>query len=166
MALQPFGHILSALAQKQNYSQLDRQQCYQLNDDELGRVQQIFMADFCSDSEGTKYIGKCYDQGYLIDPHTATCFKAAASLELKPIANIICATAEWTKFSPVVNAAIGGQPGVADIDALRAIASNANIDIPAMISQLFDQAIAHPTVIDKADIEGEIVDFLRQSSCE
>ena len=49
---------------------------------------------------------------------------------------------------------------MSDIDALKAIAAKAGIRIPAQIDALFGKEIAQKTVIDKEDIEQEILRFL------
>jgi len=53
-----------------------------------------------------------------------------------------------------------GDEGTQDIDALKSIAATANISIPPMIEGLFNKAIAQQTLIDKEDIEKEILDFI------
>jgi threonine synthase len=142
--------------------QLDSEKYYELTTDELSRLQAIFAADFCSDEEGLRYIRQVFDEaGYLMCPHTATCFKAFETCrEDKSIKTIAYSTAEWTKFSPVIAKALIGETFEHDIDALEMIAKKANIEIPAQIATLFDKEIAQKTVIDKQDIEKEILDFL------
>ncbi len=140
--------------------QLDQNKHYQLNSDELAKVQSIFVADFCSDNEGKQYIKDAFAKGYLIDPHTATCFKAYSSCCDKPLKTIVYSTAEWTKFSPVIANALTGETDVHDIDALKSIAKEAGIEIPAAISDLFEKKITQNTVIDKENIEAEILQFL------
>lgn len=95
-----------------------------------------------------------------MDPHTATCFKAYDTCRDKPLKTIVYSTAEWTKFSPVIANALTGEVDTRDIDALKSIAQEANIEIPAVISDLFDKDIAQGTIIDKQDIEKEILAFL------
>ena len=62
--------------------QLDENGCYQLDTKETTQLQEIFVADFCSDEEGMAYIRQAFDDGYLMDPHTATCLKSWNSLSL------------------------------------------------------------------------------------
>jgi threonine synthase len=94
-------------------------------------------------------------------PHTATCFKAYDTCrEDKSIKTIAYSTAEWTKFSPVIATVLTGKKVEHDKEALEIIAKKANIDIPAQIADLFDKEIAQKTVIDKQDIEKEILSFL------
>ena len=140
--------------------QLDDQGCYQLEADELAKIKGIFMADFSSDDEGMDYIRQAFDDGYLMDPHTATCFKSWESLSRKSLVTIIYSTAEWTKFSPVVNAAITGSMGRSDQQALKSIAHAANIKIPGVINALFDKPICHNLIIDKSNIEKEVIQFV------
>ena len=140
--------------------QLDTEKHYQLNDDELKKIQNIFAADFCNDNEGKKYIKDAFSKGYLMDPHTATCFKAYDTCRDKPLKTIVYSTAEWTKFSPVIANALTNEEDAHDIDALKSIAKNANIEIPKVISDLFEKEIAQATIIDKKNIEQEILSFL------
>ncbi len=140
--------------------QLDEQHYYQLNNDELSTLQSLFSADSCSDEEGKQLIRETFDNGYLMDPHTATCFKAADTCRSKPLKTIVYSTAEWTKFSPTIANALTGEQGVHDLDALKSIAKQANTKIPDMIESLFERPITQSTVIDKADITSEILAFL------
>jgi len=139
---------------------LDTKGVYALTSDELLRLQEIFVGDFCSDDEGKKYIKTTFDNGYLMDPHTATCFKAYESCATDDIATIIYSTAEWTKFSPVIANALTGEQDAEDIIALKSISKEAKVEIPGMINELFNKKIIHDRVIEKEDIEKEILEFL------
>lgn len=139
---------------------LTTQKSYQLSAEELAVLQRYFVADYCSDEEGRQYIKQAFSDGYLMDPHTATCFKAHDSCRDKPLKSVIYSTAEWTKFSPVIDNALTGNIDSHDIDALKSIAATANIQIPAVINALFDKPISQQTVIDKEQIETEILAFL------
>ena len=145
---------------KELMAQLDNEKHYALNDDELAQLQAIFAADYCDDEEGKRYIRETFEDGYLMDPHTATCFKAYETCRDKPLKTIVYSTAEWTKFSPVIANALTGEVDTHDIDALKSIAANARIEIPAMINELFEKEIAQTTIIEKDDIEKEILAFL------
>ena len=140
---------------------LDKDKFYQLTTEELAQVQSIFAADFCNDEETKIYIKQAYDLGYLMDPHTATCFKAHDTCrENKDLKSIIYSTAEWTKFSPVIANALTGEVDGQDIDALKSISETLGVAIPAPIKALFAKPIAQKTVINKQDIEAEILRFL------
>ncbi len=145
---------------KELMAQLDTDKRYQLTADELAEIQKVFSADFCTNEEGKEYIKQAFAGGYLMDPHTATCFKTYDTCRDKPLKTIVYSTAEWTKFSPTIANALTAEEGGNDSEALQAIASKANIAIPEMISSLFDKEITQNTVIDKQDIEKEILAFL------
>ena len=51
----------------------------------------------------------------------------------------------------------------ADKDALEEISSKYNATLPQSIKDLFHSKINHSLVIDKKDIEAEIVKFIRES---
>jgi threonine synthase len=95
-----------------------------------------------------------------MDPHTATCFKAYESCATKDIPTIVYSTAEWTKFSPVIANALTGEEDTQDIVALESISKTANVEIPSMINELFNKKIVHDSIIEKEDIEEEILKFL------
>ena len=141
-------------------SQLDSNKRYELTADELAKIQAIFSADFCTDEEGKKYLQQSFSDGYLMDPHTATCFKTYDNCRDKPLKTVFYSTAEWTKFSPTIAEALTGEKGSKDIDALKAIAAEANIEIPQVINNLFNKEISQKTVIEKQEIEKEILAFL------
>jgi len=145
---------------KELMQQLDDENHYQLSNEERAEFQKIFVANYCDDEDGKKYIKAAFSKGYLMDPHTATCFKAYETCRDKPLKTIVYSTAEWTKFSPVIANALTGEVDAHDIDALKSIAKEADIEIPAVISELFEKEITQKVVIDKADIEKEILDFL------
>ncbi len=146
---------------KQLMMQLDQEQHYQLTMQELEQIQAIFAADYATDEEGLAYIKQAFEEGYLMCPHTATCFKAYDSCrDDNSLKTIAYSTAEWTKFSPIIAKALTGEEVEHDIDALKLISEKAGVSIPQQISSLFDKKIAQQTVIDKQHIEQEIIKFL------
>lgn len=145
---------------KELMHELDTNKRYQLTETELLELQKTFTADYCTDEEGKKYIQNAFEGGYLMDPHTATCFKTYDTCRENSLKTIVYSTAEWTKFSPTIAEALTGESGNSDIDALKAIATKADIKIPDVINDLFSKTITQDVVIDKADIEKEILAFL------
>jgi len=153
--------LFGAERTKDLMKQLDNEKHYQLEADELAQIQQIFSADFCNDEEGKTYIKETFAKGYLMDPHTATCFKAYDSCrDNRSLKTIAYSTAEWTKFSPVIANALTGEVDAQDLDALKSIAKEAGIEIPAVIKALFSKEITQKVVIEKEQIEAEILSFL------
>lgn len=141
---------------------LDNDKHYTLTSEELAQIQAIFAADFATDTEVSAYIKQAFDAGYLMDPHTATCFKAYDTCRNnKSLKTVVYSTAEWTKFSPMIAAALSGEDGLDDSEALRRIAEKAQLSIPAKINALFTMPITQDTVIDKTEIEDAILSFLK-----
>jgi len=152
--------MFGAVRTKELMTELQEKNVYSLNEEELYTLQSVFSADFCSGDEGKRYIKDTFENGYLMDPHTATCFKANDTCATKSIKTIAYSTAEWTKFSPTIANALTGELDAHDIDALKSISKEAKVNIPAMINSLFTKEITQSTIINKEDIEKEILSFV------
>jgi threonine synthase len=140
--------------------QLDDAQHYALEADELAQLQQIFAADYCTDEEGKAYIQDAFNSGYLMDPHTATCFKAYETCRDQELFTIAYSTAEWTKFASTIASALTGEDEVNDQDALRSIAEESGITIPPVIEALFLRPLCQTTLVEKEQIEQEVLHFI------
>lgn len=146
---------------KELMGDLESKNFYELSATELLELQKSFDADFCNGEEGKKYIKDTfYNDGYLMDPHTATCMKSYETCSKKDVKSIIYSTAEWTKFSPVIANALTGEIDAEDIVALESISKEAKLEIPAMVKGLFSKPIVQKSIIEKEDIEKEILKFL------
>ncbi|MDY0117006.1 MAG: threonine synthase [Sulfurimonadaceae bacterium] len=146
---------------KELMEDLESKNMYELTLAELAQLRECFDADFATGEEGKAFIKECFeDNGYLMDPHTATCLKSYNTCSKDEIKTIVYSTAEWTKFSPVIANALTGEKNAKDIDALASIAKTANLKIPAMIEGLFKKPIVQSSVIEKENIEKEILNFL------
>ena len=140
---------------------LEENKFYELSDNELNKLQEYFDADWCSDEEGKEFIKETFEKyNYIIDPHTATCFKSYQTCANDGTKSIIYSTAEWTKFSPVIANALTGEVDTHDIDALKSISKTAKLPIPPMIKELFEKKITQTTIIEKDKIEDEILRFI------
>ena len=135
-----------------------------MTEEETKELQKYFSATFSDDNFGLKTIKEFLDSGYLMDPHTATCIKAYNDLTEKPLKTVIYSTAEWTKFSPtVLNALNENSIKYRDKEALDEISSKFKAYLPQSIKDLFSAKTIHNSIIDKADIEQEIIKFIRKS---
>lgn len=144
-------------------SQLDTDHCYELTENEHELLKKYFVADYCKDHEGQEIIKQEFKNGYLMDPHTATCFKAHSTRAKKDIPTIIYSTAEWTKFSSIIANTLTGRSDFHDIDALKYISESAGLEVPEMIAELFNKPITQKTIAEKQDIENEVLSFLKDS---
>ncbi len=146
---------------KELMDELSSKNCFRLSDNEKSKLQMEFSATFSDDAYGLNTIKTYLENGYLMDPHTATCIKAYETLMAKPLKNVIYSTAEWTKFSPsVLNALNSDDVKYKDIDALEVISHKYNVVVPQMVKNVFEAEILHTCEIDIKNLEEEIVKFL------
>ena len=149
---------------KELMENLNKNNIFTMTQDETKELQKYFSATFSNDSFGNTTIKEFLDSGYLMDPHTATCIKAYNDLREKPLKTVIYSTAEWTKFSPtVLNALKQDSQKYSDKEALEEISTKFGASLPKSIKNLFNAKINHSLVINKENIESEIIKFIRKS---
>jgi threonine synthase len=154
--------LYGAKRTKEFFDQLNEDKIFTMTKEETLKLQEYFSAINSDDEYGSKIIKNFLDEGYLMDPHTATCLKAYENLKQKDLKTVIYSTAEWTKFSPtVLNALHENSNSYADKEALEIISKEYNANLPESISKLFSSKINHDLVIKKDEIEEEIVKFIR-----
>ncbi len=156
--------LFGANRTKELMEDLNNNNIFKMSEKETEELQKYFSAINSDDTFGTTTIKEFLDNGYLMDPHTATCIKAYKELKEKPLKTVIYSTAEWTKFSPtVLNALNQNDEKYTDKEALEEISSKYNVTLHDSIKELFSMKINHSLVIDKENIEQEIVKFIRES---
>ena len=149
---------------KELMENLNKNNIFTMTQNETKELQKYFSATFSNDSFGNKTIKEFLDSGYLMDPHTATCIKAYNDLREKPLKTVIYSTAEWTKFSPtVLNALKQDSQKYSDKEALEEISTKFGATLPQSIKNLFSAKLNHSLVINKENIESEIIKFIRKS---
>ncbi len=149
---------------KELMEDLNNNNIFKMSENETKQLQTYFSAIYSDDTFGTQTIKDFLDNGYLMDPHTATCIKAYKELKEKPLKTVIYSTAEWTKFSPtVLNSLNQNEIKYSDKEALEEISSKYTATLPQSIKELFNAKINHSLVIEKENIEAEIVKFIRES---
>lgn len=154
--------LYGAKRTKEFFDKLNEDKIFTMTKEETLKLQEYFSAVNSDDKYGSKIIKDFLDDGYLMDPHTATCLKAYEDLKQKDLKTVIYSTAEWTKFSPtVLNALHENNISYADKEALETISKEYNANLPESISKLFSSKINHDSIINKEDIEQEIVKFIR-----
>ena len=148
-----------AVRTKELMDSLNNENHYELTVDELKEIQSDFTAVFMNDSESEAIIEGFLNDGYLMDPHTATCIKAYSEKREKMLPTVAYSTAEWTKFSPTIANAMGLDTKN-DKDALNGISTKYNAKIPDMIDNLFKKEVVHLKIVEKTDIMQEMLKFL------
>ena len=148
---------------KEMMENLNVNNIFEMTQGETAELQTYFAAINSDDAYGKSTIKSFMNDGYLMDPHTATCIKAYDNLRQKSLKTVIYSTAEWTKFSPtVLNAIRNDDNTYSDKEALETISDNYNQKLPNSIKELFNLPIKHDSVINKQDIEKEITKFIRE----
>lgn len=146
---------------KELMDDLNDKNCFNLDSNELSILREDFDATYCDDEYCKTTINKYLSDGYLMDPHTATCIKSYETIKEKDLKVVVYSTAEWTKFSPtVLNALKEDNEKYHDIEALNEIESKFNAKIPEVINEVFSKEIIHKTVINKEDIQKALKDFI------
>lgn len=85
------------------YNQLETQLHFQLEKLLVEKLQQDFVADWCSEVECLEAIGTTYStSGYILDPHTAVAKVVADKMQDKSCPVIIASTAHYSKFAPAI----------------------------------------------------------------
>ena len=156
--------LYGAKRTKEMMQDLNDKNIFQMSEKETKELQNYFSAINSDDTYGAKVVKEFLDANYLMDPHTATCIKAYENLKEKKLKTVIYSTAEWTKFSPtVLNALNENNTKYTDKEALEEISSKYNAVLPQSIKELFNSKINHSSIINKENIESEIVKFIRES---
>ena len=153
-------HKFGAERTKELMDDLATKNKFTMTNIEKEAIQADFSATYSEDDECEAYIAKYAKEGYIMDPHTATCMKSYEKDTPKDLKSIIYSTAEWTKFSPTVARALGQAEITEDTQALEWIKNNTNVTVPAMIDGLFDKEIKHTVIVEKEGIKGEMLTFL------
>ena len=147
---------------KELMDDLRERKFYKLSDDELESLREDFDAIYCDDEFAKERIKKYADKGYIMDPHTATTLSAYENLREEDIPAIACSTAQWTKFAPtMLNAIRGDKEAYSDEYALKEFSNALHVEIPKSINDLFGKRVIHNQIIDKKDIEKEILNFIK-----
>lgn len=156
--------LFGSIRTKELMEELNENNIFKMKEEETKELQKYFSATFSNDSFGNTTIKEFLDLGYLMDPHTATCIKAYKELRTKALKTVIYSTAEWTKFSPtVLNALKQDSIKYNDKEALEEISTKFKAFLPQSIEALFSAQIKHSLVIEKEDIEAQIIKFIRES---
>lgn len=155
--------LFGAKRTKELFDDLNKNKIFKMSEEETKKLQKYFHAINSDDKYGAKIIKNFLNEGYLMDPHTATCLKAYENLKEKDLKTVIYSTAEWTKFSPTVLQALHENSiSYPDKEALDTISKEYNVSQPESIKKLFSSKINHNLIISKEKIEAEIINFIRE----
>ena len=150
---------LGAVRCKELMDALATQKFYELTPIELAALCEDFSADFCGDKECENFIKEQAARGVIVDPHTATCFKATQNLSAP---TVITSTAHWVKFAPSMFKAIKGRALTDEKAGLEALASEFKDAVPSSIAALFTQTPIHKDTLGTAELESKILEWIKR----
>lgn len=85
------------------YNQLETRLHFQIEKMLVEKLQQDFVADWCSEVECLEAISTTYNTtGYILDPHTAVAKVVADKMQDKSCPVVIASTAHYSKFAPAI----------------------------------------------------------------
>lgn len=89
------------------FNQLEEQHHFQIEKILVEKLQQDFVADWCSEEECLAAIHSTYNtSGYILDPHTAVAKVVADRMQDKTCPVIVSSTAHYSKFAPAIMQAL------------------------------------------------------------
>ncbi|MFC2587843.1 MAG: threonine synthase [Campylobacter sp.] len=150
---------LGATRCKELMDALATQKFYELTPSELDALREDFSADFCGDKECENFIKEQAARGVIVDPHTATCFKATRNLSAP---TVITSTAHWVKFAPSMFKAIKGRALTDEKAGLEALAGEFKDAVPSSIAALFTQTPIHKDTLGTAELESKILEWIKR----
>lgn len=139
---------------------------YELTAEELRLIRADFVGYSANEEETAAKIKELYEnKNCLIDTHTAVAVHAASRFMNENKAErkmLAVSTASPYKFARDVYSALTGVDIPEGKRALAALCSYTSVKIPTPLSGLFGMPVNHSTVIDKADMEKAVLDFVRE----
>lgn len=152
---------------KEWMNELNTKGTYEISPEVKEKMQSMFVAGCCDDSETMATIKKCaaeYD--YVIDTHTAV----AKAVYDKYVAetgdatkSIIASTASPFKFNQSVLISLEDHNSVVGKDEftlLGELSEKSNMQIPASLAELKDKSVVFDLVCDKDEMQQVVSDFL------
>jgi len=140
---------------------------YQVDDDTLQQIQQLFWAGYTNDEDTLATIAAVWnDDGYLLDTHTAVAahvYKQYVEATGDNRPTVIVSTASPFKFSGSVAAAIMGNQALEGKDEfaiLQMLSAYTGKAIPAGLKDLDKKEILHDRVCSREDMAETVFDFL------
>lgn len=89
------------------FNQLENQHHFQIEKILVKKLQQDFVADWCSEGDCLAAINSTYNtSGYILDPHTAVAKVVADRIQDKTCPVIVSSTAHYSKFAPAIMQAL------------------------------------------------------------
>jgi threonine synthase len=133
---------------------------YQVEKQYLDTIQEVFWADWASDSEAMDAISKVFKQyRYVLDPHTAVAWEVCEKYKKQTgdkTPNIIVSTASPFKFNESVLEAIAGKEHFVkqtEFALLDRLSELTGWSVPKGLAELKHKAVLHHETCDKNNMQ-------------
>ncbi len=155
---------------------LDRNNYFNIEKNELLKIQELFEAKNFSDIECIEGIKDSFSKGYVIDPHTSNAYLFAQYRKQKGKSSktqVIISTAHFAKFAKVVcralcNLSNNDLESLSDKELLHNIISNittnhrTTLQIDSNILELFDKQEIHTKCYEANTLQKHIIEWIKQ----
>jgi threonine synthase len=143
--------------------QLNTQGRYEVGKDVLAKIQSEFVGGYCQNSQSLEEISKRWQQGYLMDTHTAVASRVLADHRAKTgdtAPCVIVSTASPFKFGGTVLEALGvvtNETGPALMDELTAVTG---VAAPKPLAELKGKAVRFDSWVAVPEMKKAVAEFL------
>lgn len=151
-------------------AQLNDSGQYNVGEDYLTVIQQIFWADYVDDKDTLEKIKTIYDEfNYLTDPHTAVAWQVGDRYRQQTgdqTTQIIVSTASPFKFNESVLTAIGNSDSIKgknEFQMLQQLSELSGCPVPPGLAALENEPIRHEMLCNKEDMPVVIMQILKGS---
>ena len=143
--------------------QLSRTGRYEIGADMREKLQSLFYGGSCGEEDTTHTIAALYQDGYLIDPHTAVAAKVLADYRRETgdeAPAVFASTASPYKFCESVLAAIGEEPAAGGVDRIDQLQTVTGVTAPPRLAALRGKRPRFDQSVEREDMERVVERFL------
>ena len=140
---------------------------YEITPEVKAKIQDLFYAGCCNDTETKAAIKECFDSySYLMDTHTAVAYKVYNDYKKNTNDNtktLIASTANPYKFGAAVFDALQGDPtGLDEFAIIEKLESMTGTTIPQPLAATKNKEVRFKGVIDRTNMPDAVLDFLKK----
>ena len=144
--------------------QLQKTGRYEVGGELLAKLQGLFYGGCCGEEDTSATIAALWQDGYLVDTHTAVAAKVLADYrretgDERPA--VFASTASPYKFCDSVLAAIGEEPVSDSVDRIAQLQEVSGVPAPSRLAALKGKTPRFDGVADREKMEQVVLDFLK-----
>jgi len=132
---------------------------YCLNEVTAAAVKELFDADFCTDAEAAGTIRQAWQEGELIDTHTAVALHVLRKMNTGR-KTVVASTASAFKFAGSVYTALTGKDAPEGVAAQNALRELTGVNIPAPLTGLEQRSVRFDGCTAKSEMEQAVFQLL------